>query len=207
MWWEVPKLWPDRTVYVLGGGPSLKGFYFNSLKGERVIAVNNAYMDARAPWAPVMYFMDWGWYNVHKKKLAVWKGLKVTVCDKCKDEPGIRVLKWRNRMGLDDDPRFITRGTCAGFGAISLAAKLGANKIILLGFDMRKVDGEHNYHNEHKRTVNDEIYKNNFIKPFQSLLEPIQEQGIEIINATPGSELPFFPIVEPEEVLPKRVFS
>lgn len=202
MWWTVPKLWPDRTVYIIGGGPSINNIDLERLKGERVIAVNNAYMSGRAPWAPVMYFMDWNWYNWHKKALARWPGLKVTVCDKCKNEGGIRVLKWRHRLGLDEDPRFITRGTCAGYSATSLAAKLGASKIILLGFDMRIVDGEHNYHNEHKRDVLPGIYVNNFIRPFQSLVEPAKEWGIEIINATPDSHLPYFPIVDPEEVLP-----
>lgn len=203
MRWEVPKLWEGRTVYLLGGGPSLNNIDLERLKGERVIAINNAYMESRAPWAPVLYFMDWGWYNLHKSKLIKWPGLKVTVTEKCINEPGIRVISWRHRLGLDPDPSYMTRGTNAGFGAISLAAKLGGVKIILLGFDMRMVDGQHNYHKgEHKRTVNDKIYENNFIKPFKSLLKPMKEWDIEIINATPNSALPYFPIVDPEEVLP-----
>ena len=113
------------------------------------------------------------------------------------------MLKWRHRLGLDPDPRYMTRGTSAGFGAVSLAVKLGGKKIVLLGFDMRMVDGEHNYHKgEHRRDVHKDIYINNFIKPFQSLIKPTIEQNIEVVNATPGSALPFFPIVDPEEVLP-----
>ena len=203
MWWEVPKLWPGRTVYILGGGPSLANIDFERLRGQRSIAINNAYMQGRTPFAPVMYFMDWGWYNLHKHRLVVWPGLKVTTVNKCVNEPGIRVLKWRHRQGLDPDPRYMTRGTSAGFGAVSLAAKLGAKKIVLLGFDMRVIDGEHNYHKgEHKRDVDKAIYVNNFIQSFRSLLKPAAEQKIEIVNATPGSALPFFPIVDPEEVLP-----
>lgn len=202
MLWEVPELWKDRTVYILGGGPSLDGFDFERLKGERVIAVNNAYMPGRAPWAPVLYFMDWGWYGIHKNALAKWSGLKITSADKCKNEPGIKVVRWRHRLGLDDDPRFMTRGTCSGFGAISIAAKLGGKKIILFGFDMRVVDGRHNYHNEHFREIKTEIYVNNFIRPFESFVKAAEERGIEIINATPGSALPSFPIVDPEEVFP-----
>ncbi len=202
MWWEVPKLWKNRTVYILGGGPSLTNFDFERLRGERVIAINNAYMEGRAPWAPVLYFMDWGWYGIHRNKLAKWSGLKVTVCDKCKAEPGIKVLKWRHRLGMDDDPRFLTRGTSAGFGAISLAVKLGANRIILFAYDMRTVDGKHNYHEEHKRNVHRDIYVNNFIRPFESLIKPAADRGIEILNATPDSALKTFPIVTPEEVLP-----
>jgi len=205
VWWAVPELWSGRTIYILGGGPSLADFNWERLRGERVIAVNNSYMPGRAPWAPVLYFMDWGWYNIHKEALGRWSGLKITACDKCKDEPGVRVLKWRHRLGLDDDPRFMTRGTCAGFGATSVGAKLGGkgSRLILLGFDMQMVDGRHNYHSgEHKMTVDKAIYVNNFIAPFRSLVAPAKERGIEIINATPGSALPFFPIVHPDEVIP-----
>ena len=38
----VPKLYDGETIYIIGGGPSLKNFKFESLHGCRTIAINKA---------------------------------------------------------------------------------------------------------------------------------------------------------------------
>lgn len=238
MEWRVPKIW-SGTVYILGGGPSAKGFDFSRLRGQRVIAINSAFEDAH--FADVCYFMDCKWFQHNKAKLIHFAGLKVTVCNECK---GISWVKWLNghrgpRTGLSiDEPSKIRKGTNSGYGAIDLAAKLGGTRLILLFYDMRvkakdpkeeeklvqlmsnakimaqldnnrydaiDVEIDHNYHSRHFRRVSPDIYRRTYMAPgkgFDTLLTPAKAAGIEIINATPGSALRDFPIVDPEEVLP-----
>lgn len=200
MIWEVPELWPGKTVYVLGGGPSLKDVDLERIKGERVIATNNAYRIA--PWADFLYFMDCRWWEQHKSEIRYFSGMIVTTCQRCQDIPGIKYLKRGHRKRHDERPDHLFRGNNSGVGACSLAIKLGAKKIILLGFDMKMVGGQHNWHNDHNKSTPNKIYQEQFMKMFEYLSMCAPEYGVEIVNATPGSALPFFPIVDPKEVYP-----
>ena len=200
MIWSVPELWSGKTVYLLGGGPSLREVDVDRLYGERVIAINNSYKIA--PWADILYFMDCRWWHQHKQAIKTFSGLAVTTCQDCIDVPGIKYLKRGHRRRHDGRPEYLFRGSNSGAGATSLAIKLGAKRIILFGFDMKVVRGEHNWHDDHEREVSSKIYQDQFINSFKYLSMTAPEYGVEIINATPGSDLPYFPIVEPKEVYP-----
>ena len=96
---------------------------------------------------------------------------------------------------LSLDPTIVNNGNCSGYGAVNLAFHLGVNRIILVGFDMRVVDSQHNYHNEHRRKMKDDIYQREYIPNFDSIREPLEKEGVVIFNATPESALKCFPMV------------
>jgi len=198
--WNVPEMWPGATVYILGGGPSLADVDVERLRGQHVIAVNNAYKLGR--WIPVMYFMDCKWFEWHGEDLAGWPGLRVMSCHKCKDISWLKYLEAGHRTELDNRPSRLTRGTNGGFGAMALAIKFGATRIILFGFDMKQLGGKDNWHEPHPRGTPKNIYGSQFIKSFESVKGELAARGIKVINATPGSALHTFPIVSPEEVYP-----
>ncbi|MCX5657919.1 MAG: hypothetical protein NTZ48_06855, partial [Candidatus Omnitrophica bacterium] len=55
------KVWEGQRCFIIGGGPSLKGFDFSKLKGELVIAVNRAWESCDCA---ITFFLDeqfWGW--------------------------------------------------------------------------------------------------------------------------------------------------
>lgn len=200
MHWNVPPMWKGCPVYILAGGPSLNNVDIDRLRGARVIAVNNAYLLAR--WIPVMYFMDCKWFGWHDEELAKWPGLRVTTCKTFQDVPWLKFLKHGSRMGLDTRSGHLSRGTNAGYGALALAVKLGGNPIYGFGFDMKQVDGNDNWHTEHKRKTPSNIYEHQFFKPFAAAKAILDERGIQFYNATPGSALPYFPIISLEEAYP-----
>lgn len=202
--WKVPKLWPDATCFILGGGPSLNNVDIDRLRGSRVIAVNNAYQ--LGDWIDVLFFGDCRWYHVHKKRLLDFAGLKVTRCEAHRTQPGIKAIKCMNRVnGLSKNPSLLSWNLSSGACAINLATLLGVKKIVLLGFDMRKIDNRNNWHSEHPGSVNP---KHNpyvrFVKRFTSIAKDLKGLNVECINATPGSGLTDFPIVDPEIVLPEK---
>ena len=135
--WKVPRLWNRETCYMLGGGASLKLVDVSRLNGSRVVAVNNAYMLGQ--W-DALFFGDCRWYEWHHKGLADFKGLKVTTCTQHRDKPGILAInkKGGRDAGLSADPRTLAWNLNSGSCAINLATLLGASRVILLGYDMRK---------------------------------------------------------------------
>lgn len=202
--WRVPRLWPDRTVYIIGGGPSLRSVNVEELRGERVIAVNNAYKLGN--WIDVLYYGDCRWLAWHKDQVRAFAGLKITSCDQHDSNLGralnIKVVRKRNSpIGIQRDPGMLGWNRSSGACAINLAVHLGARRIVLLGYDMRKIDGASNWHADHPNAEAHDPYAK-FLEPFPAIARDLAALGIDCINATPGSALTVFPIVHPEFVMP-----
>lgn len=205
-YWRAPRLWPNATVYILGGGPSLKLLDVERLRGRHVIAVNNAYQ--LGDWIDVCYFGDLSWHRIHRDALLKFAGLKVTTCVHLENAPGIKLIRKRNKpSGISRDQSIVCWNNSSGGCAINLATLFGAKRIILFGYDMRMVDDDCNWHrdypdvqDEKKRKKKEKLYLT-FLKPFDQIARGLKRDGIECINATPGSALTQFPIVEPESVL------
>jgi hypothetical protein len=49
-----------------------------------------------------------------------------------------------------------------------------------------------NFHSDHARTTSASAYPAQFIPSFNSLVAPLAALGIEVVNITPDSALPFF---------------
>jgi len=104
------------------------------------------------------------------------------------------------RDGLTTRPGdFVSWNRSSGAAAISLAHRLGAKRVILLGFDMRLIGGQKNWHDDHIEKFHKPFYRH--LKSFPAIARDARELGIEILNATPGSAIKQFPFVDLEEVL------
>jgi hypothetical protein len=201
--WRVPRLWPGQTCFILGGGPSLKKIDVNRLRGEHVIAINNAYK--LGTWIDVMFYGDCPWLDDeehHRGDLRRWPGLKVTTCQRHDKEPGIhRLRKIQGRQNLSLDSGQLSWNLSSGAAAINLAYHFGVKRIVLLGYDMHDRNGL-NWHPDHVfKDVNARTFKR-YLTGFPLLAQSIAAQGVEVLNATPGSDLLVWPIVDPETVLP-----
>jgi hypothetical protein len=202
--WTVPSIWDGTSpVFILGGGPSLAAVDLACLHGQRVIAVNNAYQ--LGPW-PVMFYGDHRWFLLHAEGLARFPGLKITTSTQQQGAQGqamgVRVVdKAKGPFGIQRNPRVVSWNKSSGACAINVAVHLGAKKIVLLGFDMKRIEGKSNWHVDHPQTPNIDPYPA-FLVPFQSIAHDLKAIGIECVNATLGSALTVFPIVEPSSVLP-----
>ena len=213
--WDCPRLWPNSTVYVLGGGPSLTDVDLTPLHSKRVLAVNNSYGDPSGrqqdghdiydprPWVDALYFGDCRWYDWHRKALLDFGGLKVTSCQRGFRWPGIKWVSRANKaMGLTPRPYEVVWNRSSGASAVNLAVHLGATKIILLGFDMQPDDkGRANWHDDHPVKVRNRDVYPRFREPFIHIKNDAHKMGVEILNATEGSALTDFPMVKLEETL------
>ena len=201
-YWSIPQIWDGDTVIIIGGGPSLTGFDARQLDGRRVIAVNCAF---RLGQFDVMFYGDPQWPELYGKGLDDFGGLKVTVREEHLGRPGIKVLfREAHAMGLSRKPAVLHWNLSSGACAINLATLLGAGKIILLGFDMRQVDGRNNYHRDymykdgtHASVGNYEAMRNRF----PAIARDLEKMNIPCINACPDSEIECFSKCAIEEAL------
>lgn len=195
----------------------------------RVIVVNSSCM--LAPWADVLFFTDSGWYDARKEMVRDWQGLVVTMSRQAARElnaPGMplhngrpRVLRVKGCGDPDAPPRVraapgvlpkvpgfpdlgspeIQQGRSSGHTAVSLAAATGASRVLMVGYDMRVVNGREHHHSEYKGPRDLSIYENEFQKAFRGWNEAAQASGVEILNCTDGSAVTEFPYRPLDEVL------
>lgn len=202
-YWSVPREWPGETVFILAGGPSLRDFDAEVLRGAgRIITINNSYL--LCPWADVLYGCDASWWRTHATRIAETFHGKYRISIGT-SENGVLRLRHGGLRGLNTDPTALAHGTNSGFQAINLAANFGAARIILLGYDMHCKGGTH-WHPGHGAYDADSArferkLQNDMLPEFQSLVEPLRSRGVEVINSTPNSALKCWPYLPLEEVL------
>lgn len=184
-------------VYVVGGGASLKGFDWGRLNGKRVMAVNRAY--EVLPQAEVVYFSDFRFWIWNQDDLNSHAGRKITSAAKIKQK-NIERVKITGLTGIDTTPGCIRQGNNSGYGAINLALHLGATQILLLGFDMKFSGGQCHWHDGYP-VLNSEKMLKNMLHYFDTMVEPMEKLGVEVINLNTESELHCFKKMSVEEIL------
>ena len=97
--------------------------------------------------------------------------------------------------------RPIQQGRSSGHTAIALAIALGASVVVLLGYDMRVVDGREHHHAEYTEPRDLEQYERDFVPAFAGWDEAALKVGVQVFNCTPGSALLEFPFRNLDDVL------
>ena len=219
-WWSAPPLWCGETCFILGGGPSLKGFDAEVLRGRgRVLAINDAGL-VMAPWADCLFFADKQWLDGKGDWQGNWRDLPLytgpdggerLIVSRAADleragDHDIKRMAFARHQVLACDPCWLA-GRSGGANAINLAVHFGAARQVLLGFDMRPSG---NWHDRHGQPQKASRYPEAFVPELYAMAPVLQGLGVEILNATPGSALTCFPMVDLEAVLrclPSRAAS
>lgn len=201
----VPRLLPDGgTVLVMGSGPSLTQADVDVARAQvdAVIAVNDSYK--LAPDATVLYAADtrwWGWHkgcrDTHKVgavKYPAFAG-RFRYCLGRTPYAEVQMLRRGPQTGLTLDPGKVALGLNGVYQSINVAVHLGATRIILLGVDMK---GGH-FFGHHPNNSGPPFSL--CLQRFQTLVEPLQTAGVEIVNCTPDTALKAFPRVALAEAI------
>jgi hypothetical protein len=198
--WTPPQMWSGETVFIVGGGPSLRGVdLYPMLKARRTIGVN--YSAIFNPWMEVCWFGDCRWFDWNVDKLKDWPGLRVTCCERLHVVPWIRVMKRSKKgKGIETEPGRVCWNWNSAGSAINFAFHLGSRRIVLLGIDLKR-DEQNNthFHDEYAkvnpRQVSIEYTYKRFIEGFNQIAKDAEQLGVEIINGNPDSRLEAFPRV------------
>ena len=190
--------WTNRRAFVVGGGPSLIGFDWETLRNERVIAVNRAC--ETVPWADVLFSMDtrfFNWFLENVKdfegQIVHHRGSEAQVPSELIDRV-IEVDVAGERVITEDLMEGLGSGANSGYGAMNLALALGASPVYLLGFDLNPTQ-------EYKQQWWHDGYPMNDCRPWAQYRANFDYAGRNLIpegrvlNASVTSSIRGFPIV------------
>lgn len=186
------------TTIILATGPSLSQSQILSVhaahlqKRAAVIVVNDAFK--LAPWADVLYAADAQWWKVNAQAALMFAGRKVS-CDAMVPYGSVRRLRQTGLEGYDPTPGCVRTGGNSGYQALHLAIQEGAQRVLLLGYDM----GGTHFFGRHLPPL-----RNTDAATFERWAErfsALNGRGAEIINCTPGSAIKCFPTASLDEAL------
>lgn len=174
-------------VILLGGGPSLRGFDYELLRGEVVIGANRAF---QSPNVGMMASMDsrfWRW--------AVGGQLPGATREDWRDYAGFKVFalteqdkRWEDTIivPLETEdlwpPRLDQFGHAenSGFTCLQVAWAMGAKEIYMLGFDMKGENGKQAWHHEGYPKVEDESRYALFRRDFEKAAPHLKADGVHV---------------------------
>jgi len=183
-----------RTAICIASGPSLTQQDVDFCRGKAAIyAVKEVRL--MAPWADVLYAADGDWWdNLYKNHSGApdFAGRRVTLDDQAAARHGLELYKYKTKLAWSDTPGLIATNGNSGFQAINIAVLEGAERIILLGYDMGHASGtpKHCWTDKFHRGVplRESDYKS-WIAGFQAAAPLIP---VPVINCTPGGRLECF---------------
>lgn len=198
------------TVACIGTGPSLKLQQVEAArrKGFRLFGCNNVWELCDLT---VHYACNEGWWDHYwSPDLAATTAEKWTCNKAAADRYGLNWVAEKNAPGLSTDPSVIHHGHGSGYTLLNLAYLMGAERIVLLGYDMKYApdydgyqqqagSGPRHYFGEYppnlqhwpKVKVRDGVHVE-----LVDLYRSVARQGlVEILNCSADSAIDCFPKV------------
>lgn len=208
-------IWKDEEVFIIGGGPSLRGFDWSLLINEHTIGCNNAFrlgpevcdvcifVDRR------FIFEETGRGKTPRKgfydELEKFPNLVVTNDSQMqfRKEPWINWMQRKHRGMFFDGLGY---NFSCGATAINLALLLGATTVYLLGYDMHLgPKGRPNYHDHVIDKPKEQVYIR-MLASFGHVSRDLKAKfpGCRVFNINKDSKLTLFPVLDPDEFWSER---
>ncbi len=157
---------------------------------NRVVIVTNTTFRI-APWADWLYAMDRKWWEIHMAEVRkTFKGRLISNCSKAK------ILKVEHPSDLIRN--FDPCGT-SGTAALSFAIRLGAVRVVMLGYDNGKLNGQVHWHADHPKPLGNAGTLPAWNDRFKRLRTRYPKANV--LNASRHTLLKMFPRVTLEEAL------
>ena len=200
----------DKSLFIVGGGPSLNNFDWTLLEDKNVLVLNRGL--EKLPNALALLWNDVKFHKDNEERIKNFPGIKITTTRYMK--PGsshpcdcdIVWVKGRNYLSdfrgtIEESPYLINQGSNTGYSALNVAYHLGAKTIYLLGYDMKIDKDKTNWHNGYPNQISltPKMMKT-FLMVFQGSNELYKEKDIKIYNVNNNSELTEFETKSLEEV-------
>lgn len=184
--------WSGAPCVIAASGPSLSHEQITATKAARVIVTNSTWRRVESP--DVIYACDFLWWKQYHQEIR-----QAGLHDRCwtQDRSAaerfqLRYVRSEGRQGLGLNAIRVNGNS--GAGAINLAYLFGCRRILLIGFDMREVDGKKHWHPDHPAPLVQTQMFREWIHKFMTLASDLKAKGCEVVNCTPGSALQCFPM-------------
>jgi hypothetical protein len=173
------------------------------LRGRRVVVVNSSLY--RVPFADILFFADERWEMNNRGAVKAFAGRVISAsygdvhCDHISFLRRPRPSE--TPAGLSSDPTQVYLRHTSVRGAINLLCHLGVRRIVTLGLDGGPdASGRTHHHQPHPWSTSKDIWGRQR-EELAGIVEPLKARGVELLNASPGSRIPFWPIIDLESVL------
>lgn len=194
----------SQTVVCIGTGPSLTLGQIESArqKGFRLFVCNNAFQIV--PDAELIYGCNAAWWDTYWDEVQHHRAQKWTTNLEAANRYGINWIGERFGLGLCAEEKIIHHGHGSGYSLVGMAHKMGATRVLLLGYDLkypkdydgkaqRVGTGQRHYFGEYPTNLQhwpSVRVESGVHVELVDLYRSIHEQGlIELVNCTPGSAL------------------
>ena len=205
-----------HTIACLATGPSFSPRQADiaRAKGFTLFGCNNVWRDV--PDLAVLYACNEGWWaHYWSDELAKYSAEKWTTNQVAAKKFGLNLIAEIDRAGLSSDEAYVHHGHGSGYTLVNLAYLMGAERIILLGYDCKfapDYDGQamkvgsspRHYFGEYPSALHHWPYfsiKNGIHVEMLRLWESVAKQNaVEIVNCSAGSAIECFPKARIEDV-------
>lgn len=197
-YWTAPPLWQGETVFVLCGGTSVETQNLDLLHGRKVAVINSSCYTL--PGADLLFFGDSRWWRENKDAVAKFAGMVVTVAPSAVGD-NLKRMRKLAPPGLTEVRDALVMRRTSLVGMLNLLAHFAVAKVVLLGADCREgPDKRTHHHKPHAWPQRPDCWDEQR-KDLQSIVAPLKAKGMTVFNASPGSALPFWPVMTLEEAL------
>jgi hypothetical protein len=187
--------WPDwrgQACAIIASGPSTKRAGVELLKDRLPVIAIKRNVEL-APWADIVYGCDYPWWR-SVRGLPDYHGIKASWSVKACDQWGLKRVEIPDIRGdalLFDKAGTVGAGGNSGFQALNLALQFGADRVLLVGFDMQ---GEHWYGRNTAMGMNNPTDSNfrRWRAALTGAAPVLAERGVEVVNASPVSDVKSF---------------
>ena len=174
------------TTICIASGESLTQKDVDYCKGKgEVYVVSDVYK--LAPWADVLYSADEQWWDYHEGAQS-FKGEKWTCSLPASQKYDLNYIKYNAQAIWSYDDDVIATGGNSGFQCLNLAELHGADRIILLGYDMGYTHKKH-FFGEHPARISTNSNYDDWLRRLKKAKPFIKA---EVINCTVSSRIDFF---------------
>lgn len=185
-----------HTAICIASGPSLTPDDVAYCQGKGVVyAIKENYH--LAPWADVLYAGDTDWWDPYGR--AEFAGERWTVSSEASLKYGLNWIGGDSLLTWSNDPAVVATGGHSGFQAINLAVLQGAERVILLGYDLGFENGKdkHWWDKAHPRASR----KSDYRLWLELLAKAAPLIPVPVINCSRQSAITCFPRAPLRDVL------
>jgi hypothetical protein len=201
-----PPWWADKTVFLIGGGPSLRGFDLRRLFGRgHLVGINESmfHVPVVAGVSVDLRFVSSRFDRLAEfaKTTQLFLSLGAEWWNEVDPVPSA-VNLWNSPLpGISHDPALLRRGSTSGYAALNLAVLKRARHIVLLGYDYRNIGGLKNFHDGYSwRPVADALWAD-WAREFTFAADECKAAGVSVVNASPASMIGCFTKMTIDEAL------
>lgn len=167
---------------MIASGPSLTQEDVEYCRGRaKVLAINSSYK--MAPWADAVFAADLFWWHEHHASTFDIP-IRATTHVTASRLYNLRYYRLAGDGELIPKRGYLSDGRNSGHMGIDLAYKMGAERIILLGFDYQHTGGRRHWHEDHPRGWRNADGVEDWLTRLPPLIDGLRRRGVEIINCS-----------------------